>query len=116
MKKTLSTSEAAYILAGNREHGFSYSGARALVEYLEELEQDTGEDIEFDAVAIRCDWAEYESLQDWAADYHGAQKWMQDLGVDPETEQEAIDEAIREYIRDRGQLVEFDGGIIVSAF
>jgi hypothetical protein len=29
---------------------------------------------------------------------------------------ERVDEEIREYISDRGQLVEFDGGIIVSSF
>jgi hypothetical protein len=46
------------------EHGFSYEGATALFEYFEQYEQDTGEEMEFDPVAFRCSFDEYESLQD----------------------------------------------------
>ena len=30
--------------------------------------------------------------------------------------EEDLDERIREYIRDRGQLIEFSGGVIISSF
>jgi hypothetical protein len=51
------------------KHGFSYEGATALFEYFENLEQDTGEQMEFDPVAIRCDFDEYESLEDIKENY-----------------------------------------------
>lgn len=116
MKLTLSTSHAADLLRQDENANWSYAGATALVEYLEELESDTGEEIEFDTVAIRCDYSQYASLQDWAHE-HFSNAW-QELGFD-ETEgidDEEFDDKIREYIQDNGQLIEFSGGIIVSSF
>ena len=52
-----------------KQHGFSYEGAKALFEYFEQYEQDTGEQMEFDPVAIRCDFDEYESLEDVKQNY-----------------------------------------------
>jgi hypothetical protein len=46
-----------------------YEGATALFEYFEQYEQDTGEEMEFDPVAIRCDFDEYESLEDVKENY-----------------------------------------------
>jgi hypothetical protein len=40
-----------------------------LFEYFEQYEQDTGEQMEFDPVAIRCDFDEYESLEDVKQNY-----------------------------------------------
>ncbi len=51
------------------QHGFTREGARALFEYLENFEQDTGEELEFDPVAIRCDFDEYESLEEVKENY-----------------------------------------------
>jgi len=51
------------------QHGFSYEGAKALFEYFENFEQDTGEELEFDPVAIRCDFDEYESLEEVKENY-----------------------------------------------
>jgi hypothetical protein len=41
----------------------------ALFEYFEQYEQDTGEQMEFDPVAIRCDFDEYENLQEIKENY-----------------------------------------------
>ena len=45
------------------QHGFTREGAKALFEYFEQYEQDTGEEMEFDPVAICCDFDEYENLK-----------------------------------------------------
>jgi hypothetical protein len=118
MKQTLTTSEAAGILYADKNAGWSYAGARALVEYLEELEEDTGEEMEFDYVAIRCDYSESPSLQEWASDYFGTPlaQWAGDIGVEATADDDELDSAIREYIQERGTLIEFDGGVIVSSF
>jgi hypothetical protein len=114
MKTTLTTSQAANMLTDDQNSSFTRAGAYALVEYLEQLEEETGEEIEFDYVAIRCDWSEYENLQEWASDYFSA--WRTDLSIDDDMEDDEIDDTIREYINDHGQLIEFEGGVIVSSF
>jgi hypothetical protein len=116
MKITVSTSQAAGELMRDTCANWSRAGAFALAEYLEEYEESTGEELELDTCAIRCDFSEYASLQDWAHD-HFSNAW-QELGFDEteETDDDEFDEKIRSYIQDHGQLIEFDGGVIVSSF
>ena len=52
-----------------KQHGFSYEGAKALFEYFEQYEQDTGEEMEFDPIAFRCSFDEYENLQEIKENY-----------------------------------------------
>ena len=141
MKKTLTTHEIANELLDDSNANWSHSGAYALAEYLQELEESTGEEMELDVVAIRCDWSEYDSLQDWAADYF-AGDWRIEVGADMDEVAEILvdaakleaageiadanqshshadgilDSAVRDYINEHGQLIEFDGGVIVSQF
>jgi hypothetical protein len=65
MKKTMTTYDIAHELIGDENANWSRAGAFALAEYLEELEESTGEEMEFDHVAIRCDWSEYADLETW---------------------------------------------------
>ena len=123
MKTTLSTTEAAHRLIDDENANWTRAGAFALCEYLEELEEDTGEEFEFCACSIRCDFSEYSDLEEWATEQFrshvdGVDELGLTLGDDGKIEQssEEINEAIREYIQDRGTLLEFDGGIIVSSF
>jgi len=115
MKTTLSTTEAAHRLIDDENANWSRAGAYALVEYLEELEADTGEEFEFCACSIRCDYYQYDTLEEWAKEQWGddlaCEYWREESG---DTEEQ--DEKTREFIRDRGTLIEFDGGIIVSSF
>jgi hypothetical protein len=66
MKTTLSTQQAADLLHEDQNGGWSRAGAYAMAEHLEELEDDTGEELEFDACAIRCEYSEYESAVEGA--------------------------------------------------
>lgn len=116
MKITVSTSQAADELMSDKNANWSRAGAFALAEYLEEYEESTGEEIELDVCAIRCDFYEHSSLQDWAHDHFS--NALEELGFDEteENDDDEVDEKIRSYIQDHGQLIEFDGGIIVSQF
>ena len=123
MKTTLSTSDIARALHRDDNANWSWNGAKALAEYLEQLEEETGEEMEFDAVAIRCDFSEYGSLEAWASDYFRNQADAVDqlgltLGMDGSIDEESdeIDNLIRSCIQDHGTLIEFDGGVIVSSF
>jgi len=69
MKNTLSTSEAANMLVADDNADWSYEGARRLIEYIEEIESETGVEIDFDRVALRCEFTEYSSIDDAMSQY-----------------------------------------------
>ena len=118
MKTTLTTYQAADILANDEDSSFTRAGALALVEHLESIEDETGEEMDFDSVAIRCDFSEHASLADFRNDYFADDKQAREaIGAEAGGEDnEELDTLTAEYIRDNGELIEFDGGIIVSSF
>lgn len=106
MKTTLNTWQVADALRADDNANWSSNGSWALAEYLEGLEEDLGEEMELDVVAIRCDYSEYESAFDAATDYG-----YEFDGDEDEQEAEAL-----EWLQERTTVVEFDGGVIVQAF
>jgi len=118
MKLELTTYDIADRLLADDHANWSRAGAFALAEWLEEMEESTGEESTLDVVAIRCDFSEYDSLIDWASEYFGgAGDWQEPLGVaDVDLDMDDTEQIIRDYINDHGFLIEFDGGIIVSSF
>jgi len=116
MKNTLNTYQIADELKRDTCARWSYNGSLALAEYLEEYEADSGEQMELDTCAIRCDFSEHSSLVEWAHQYFS--NALEELGFDEtaENDSDEVDSKIREYIQDHGQLIEFEGGVIVSQF
>ena len=57
-----------FLRSDTYKHNFSYDGLTALYEHLEQLSDDIGEDIDFDPVAIACEYAE-EHWRDIADNY-----------------------------------------------
>ena len=47
----------------HRPDNFSYEGTKALFDYLEDLEDSIGEKIEFDPIALCCEYNEYDNLK-----------------------------------------------------
>ena len=105
MKQRLSTSEAADLLVADKDAGWSYKGARALVEHLEQVEEDTGEEIEFDRVALRCDFSEYPNAREAAEEY----------GFEPDEDADSEETALK-WLTDRTTVITFDGGVIIQQF
>lgn len=105
MKTEMTTYECAKALTHDECASWTRSGAFALVEYLEQLEEDCGMSIEFDHIALRCEYSEYKSLQDFAEQF-----WL------TSSQRLTRDEVIKDYIEHRSTLIEFDGGIIVQDF
>jgi hypothetical protein len=68
MKDTITAHQFVDTMA-QAQHGFTREGARALFEYFEQYEQDCDMQLEFDPVGIRCDFDEYESLEDIKENY-----------------------------------------------
>ena len=51
------------------KHGFSYEGTKALFEHLTMFEEDCDQELEFDPIAFRCDFNEYENFEELKNDY-----------------------------------------------
>ena len=77
MKHTLSQYEFVNLLMIDESAKWTREAAFALWDYYENFEQDTGTEIEFDHVAIRCDW----NL--CASAFEVAETWQNVLGVNP---------------------------------
>lgn len=54
--------------AYNRYNQFGYTALQILFDYLEELEQDTGEELELDVISLCCDYS-VDSVADIASKY-----------------------------------------------
>ena len=118
MKRTLSTYDVAGELMADKNAAWSRAGAYALAEHIEELERELGEETELDVVAIRCEFSEYASATLAAREYgndHSA-----DIHNEDDTEDEEADKKTEayclEWLQERTQVIEFEGGIIIQDF
>ena len=100
MKIELCTYEAADILLKDEYAKWSREAALALVEYYEALEEDCGESIELDPIAIRCDWTEYTCIEEAGMHFH-----------DDLSEDEAM-----EYFMEVTTVIVFEGGVLIQQF
>ena len=79
----------------DRGNQFSYEGMKALFDFLEEQERDTGE-IELDVIALCCNYVEYKDFQEFKEDYP------------------SIDSM--DHLRDETTVIEFNDGFLIEAF
>lgn len=79
----------------DRGNQFSYEGLKALFDYLEEQERDTGE-MELDVIALCCDYVEYKDFQEFKEDYPSIDSMDQ--------------------LRDETMVIEFKDGFLIEAF
>jgi len=63
MKTTLNKEQAVNMLLADNYAGWTKKQAEALVDYFEEYEYSTGEEIELDVIAIRCEYAAYNTQE-----------------------------------------------------
>jgi hypothetical protein len=90
--------------ACGRESQFSRDALLALFEYLEEYESSTGTELELDPIAVCCDFAEYPSALE-AAKAYGYQESI-----------DSKDETPLEWLQNRTQVIEFEGGVVIQQF
>ena len=102
MKITLSTEQAVQMLINDENASWSLQGAIALVEHLEHIDQDMDTESEFDPIAIRCDYSEYQSAIEALSDYTS------------ETVEDE-DEAMEHLLNETG-VIPFMSGIIIQDF
>jgi len=69
MKKEINKYEFESYFAEYRPNNFTPHGRIALFEMLNNYEEDTGEEIEFDPIAFCCEYTEYEDMEEFWLDY-----------------------------------------------
>ena len=69
MKQTVNEYQFTQEVKRIRPNQFSYNGLKALFNWFEELEEDTGEGIELDVIAICCEWSEYANFEEFKEEY-----------------------------------------------
>ena len=62
----------------NRTDNFTYSGLRALYDYLEEYEESCDTEVELDVIALCCEFTEYTDLAELQKNYRDIES-MDDL-------------------------------------
>jgi hypothetical protein len=108
MKTTVSKYdfECAFVDADRKEN-FSYEALGLLFDYFESYEEETGQEIELDVIAICCEYNE-DTIEDIIANYS--------IDVEGLDEDEKID-AVRDYLNDNTMLVgETATGFVYLAF
>ena len=73
MKDTINKDQFINWFRSNEQYknNFSYEGLEALFDYLEEMEELTGEELEFDPVALCCEFEEYDTFEEFQEEYNG---------------------------------------------
>lgn len=109
MYQNLNTTQATALLREDEYAHWSWSGAVALVEYFEDYEESTNTKIEFDTVAIRCEYSEYKSVLEAAEDYGF-------IPTDDEDDKDAIEAEALNYLEERTTVIKFEGGVIIQQY
>lgn len=91
------------------EHSFSYEGKRALYDYLEQLSDDIGEDIELDIVALSCEYDEYPSIIECAIEHGYDVDIISKDNLDEETNK------AKDWLEERTQVIIFENGVIIQS-
>lgn len=104
MKQAVYKNDFIREMSDIRPENFSYDGLEALFNYLEELEDDYGEEIEFDPIALCCEFTEHYILD-----------WLRETFTDDEID-EVIDLLVDDWedFMDDGEELESIGEIIID--
>jgi hypothetical protein len=69
MKQTVYFEDFYNAFKSSRPNQFSYQGLKSLYEYLIQYEEDTGEELNLDVIALCCDYTEYKNFQELKSNY-----------------------------------------------
>ena len=102
-----------YNLACNMARGkqFGYDGWLVIGDYLKQLSDDTGEDIEVDIVGICCEYSMSESVADWWKEYGVYSDIDSDEWEDMDDKEKL--EAIENYLQKNTSVVTCEENLII---
>ena len=107
-----------------REDNFTFEGLQILFDYLENWEQDTGEEIELDVISFCVDYSELtylEFINDYRLDikdYYNTEDCTQTWEEAIEEDEDWVVEILTEYINENTSLVGFtnEGTVIYQVW
>lgn len=76
---TISTFRDYFNKSNQYNNVFSYKGLECLYNYLWDLSEDVGENIEMDYVAFCCEYTEYNNIKEFQDDYGTDYKTIEDI-------------------------------------
>ena len=98
----------------NRDNNFSYEGKKALFEFLEEYEEQTGKEIEFDVIALCCDYNEYKNIKEYLENYSSD---VDRKDYEENDDLEGYEEAVLKEIGEKTTLIKIDDeAFIIQAY
>jgi hypothetical protein len=112
MKETVTESRFIQAFATLRPNQFSRPALVALFDYLDQLEQDLGEETEFDPIALCCEWTEYKDAFE-AAEAYG---WEAPETPEGEERDDTSERKAWEWLADNTQVIGFEEGYLVLNF
>lgn len=102
----ISKSEFIQEFQAIRPDNFSYDGLSALYDYFEDFESDVGNEINFDPIAICCEFSEYESALEAARQYTSDSAW----GA---MTRENANESALNWLYNHTQVIQLDSGAVI---
>lgn len=99
MKQIINFSQFCDGFSDTYKNNFSYEGKKALFEYIEEYEESAGEEVEFDPIALCCEFTEYDDLDEVRAEY--------------EEIKDMDDRDTLEWLKSQTTVIEVDGGGVI---
>ena len=116
MKTTVSVYDFRRAFETTRPDNFSYEALGLMFDHFEELEQDTGEEIELDVVAICCEYTE-DTVENIAGNYDIDLTDIDTDDMDDEDIEAAKLEIVMAYLNDHTSVVgETSSGIVYADF
>lgn len=109
MKTTVSRYDFERAFAdADRKENFSYEGLGLLFDYLEDYEEQTGEELELDVIALCCDYAE-DTIEDIAQNYG--------LELPEDEDEDEHRAAVLAYLNDHTSVIgETSHGVVYASF
>ena len=82
MKATVTEYEFVDTIMRLRPNNFTRAGLFSLFEYLTQLEEDCGVEMEFDPIALCCEFTEWENLKEFQENYSTDFKTLEQIADD----------------------------------
>ena len=79
MKTTVSFSQFHNEFNTYRPNNFSYAGLLALYDHITDYEDDVGEEIELDVIALCCEHTEYKNIKEFQNNYGKEYQTIEDI-------------------------------------
>lgn len=103
----------------DRGHNFGYAGWRAIGDYLEQLSDDIGEDVEVDIIGICCDYSSADSVEEFYSEWRSSLGFSKEgLNIDTaeiweEMSEEEKLEAVQDYLQENTSVVICEENLII---